>query len=167
MAKMTPQSFLEIAGLPVTKSAVRILTEAAAPRRPNSTRGGAKSYVPQTMNITYQGNYNGCTIYVDDGLTVDDLVRIGDKATAVKLDQCQDAIIEYADQFCGSDDNDDDYDDDYDEDDEDGDEEGYGGPAEGEFDGSVPALRDFAISTVRAAFGDAVTVTFEFDSSST
>lgn len=27
MAKMTPQSFLEIAGLPVTKSAVRALTE--------------------------------------------------------------------------------------------------------------------------------------------
>ena len=50
MAKMTPQSFLEIAGLPATKSAVRALTESATKSATTlvenfSTRGDFVSFL--------------------------------------------------------------------------------------------------------------------------
>ncbi len=90
------------------------------------------------VEVTYQSGYNGCTVTVDgaDEFTTD-------VALKVKIEAVQDAIINeaYKDVI-------------------------KRGRHEGEFNGDIDELEEFATKAVKDQFGADVEVTFEEDSTS-
>lgn len=93
------------------------------------------------IEITYCSNYNGCCITATiDGKEVGE----DDPTYGKKIEAAQNAIIEeaYKDVI-------------------------KTGRHEGEYNGDIDDLEEFAINTVREQFGYDVEITFEEDSSST
>ena len=146
---MSPQSLLEIAGLPVTKKNINRLAESTGSTTKKSsvtksltrqlTEQGSNEtvYAPDELTIEYQANYNGCSVYTDEGDSTD--VRSIDAAFAAKMDKCSETIVEF-----GSEDSNDD----------------------GEYQGSKGDIKRFAVATANKLFGPQLRVKFIFDDES-
>lgn len=92
------------------------------------------------LHITYQSNYNGCSVVAEVGDDGFDLYEFAGGKYKTAGNQLMNAITTYAHDSCDED---------------------------GEFQGSIANLRKFSTEAAAKLFGPNVAVTFEEDASST